>query len=122
MNRVFLNLLVVRSIDMDRMRVFYELIGLVFERHRHGNGEEHFAAELPGGMVFEIYPVREGDCPTTSLRIGFRVADCDGTVGRIEAAGHKVHSRPADSPWGRRAVVADPDGHKVEIVQAHSLV
>lgn len=30
-------------------------------------------------------------------------------------AGGKLLQQPQDSPWGRRAVLADPDGHRVEL-------
>lgn len=83
-------------------------------------GAEHFAAELSCGLVFEVYPLRDSGHPTTSLRIGFTVDSCDETVARISVAGHRIHSKPADTEWGRMAVAADPDGHKVEIVERRS--
>jgi predicted enzyme related to lactoylglutathione lyase len=44
------------------------------------------------------------------------VADVDDAVAGLGAAnGAKVVSAAKDSEWGRRAVVADPDGHRVEI-------
>jgi hypothetical protein len=33
-------------------------------------------------------------------------------------AGEKVVSPPQETEWGRRAVIADPDGHRVELVEA----
>jgi predicted enzyme related to lactoylglutathione lyase len=35
----------------------------------------------------------------------------------VQQLGAAVVSPPADSPWGLRAVLADPDGHRVEITE-----
>ncbi|RYD29752.1 MAG: glyoxalase/bleomycin resistance/dioxygenase family protein, partial [Verrucomicrobiaceae bacterium] len=39
-----LNLVVLRSRDMEHAADFYNRLGLEFSRHRHGKGPEHFAA------------------------------------------------------------------------------
>ena len=116
-SRPALNLVVIRSEDIDISREFYELLGLRFERHKHGEGSEHFAAE-EDGMVFEIYPLA-GEA-SAGARLGFQVSDVDGLVAALDEAGHPVVSRPKDSPWGRRAVLKDPDGHSVELCELAS--
>ncbi len=117
MNNITLNLVVLRSADASRAVTFYTRLGLQFSRHRHGQGPEHFAAELPGG-VFEIYPLAPGGAPTTGTRIGFRVASVDVALAALTDYPAAVISPAKDSEWGRRAVIADPDGHRVELVQA----
>lgn len=52
---VLLNLVVIRSADLDRSESFYRTLGLTFTRHRHGAGPEHLSCEL-GPLVFEVYP------------------------------------------------------------------
>ncbi|WP_425396656.1 VOC family protein [Aeoliella sp.] len=108
-----LNLVVIRSADLHRAETFYTALGLVFEKHRHGNGPEHLAAEHDG-MVFEVYPATESKA-TTATRIGFQVADVDQTIAKLESLGVETTQPPTDSPWGRRAVVRDFDGHAVEL-------
>jgi lactoylglutathione lyase len=110
-----LNLVVVRSWDMERLAEFYALLGLQMEKHRHGNGPEHFASELEGS-VFEIYPRQDETDSTAGVRIGFEVADVDAIVQMLADAGMRVLSVPRSSPWGRRAVLEDPDGHRVELL------
>jgi len=111
-----LNLLVIRSPDIDRSARFYELLGLVFTKHAHGTGPEHYAAEL-GSAVFEIYPRHEEKDSTSRARLGFRVANLDQTITALQQAGAKIVSAPKDTPFGRRAVVDDPDGHRIELTQ-----
>ena len=108
MNAARLNLIVLRVADIDRAADFYRLLGLTFSKHAHGSGPTHYAYET-AGFVFE--PV------SPSTRIGFAVSDVDDAATKLSAAaGAKLVSAAKDSEWGRRAVVADPDGHRVELV------
>jgi predicted enzyme related to lactoylglutathione lyase len=111
-----LNLLVIRSPDVDRSARFYELLGLVFTKHAHGTGPQHYAAEL-GSAVFEIYPRTDEKDSTSRTRLGFRVANVDQTITKLQQSGAKIISPPKDTSFGRRAVVDDPDGHRIELTQ-----
>ncbi|MEK0450952.1 MAG: hypothetical protein RL088_3220 [Verrucomicrobiota bacterium] len=115
-NILSLNLVVIRSPDAEQSAAFYRCLGLEFARHRHGNGPEHFAAELPGG-VFEIYPLSPDASPTSGTRIGFSVISVDRAIEAIIGYPNSVVSAPKESEWGRRAVVADPDGHRIELIE-----
>jgi predicted enzyme related to lactoylglutathione lyase len=109
------NLLVIRSPDIERAVTFYEALGLRFERHSHGKGPEHYASETRG-FVFEIYPQRDDESTTTNTRIGFNVVSVDDSLETLQKLSVSVVSPAKDSPWGRRAVVRDLDGHTVELV------
>ena len=108
-----LNLVVIRSKDIELAKAFYESIGLEFDRHKHGAGAEHFACEA-ASYVFEIYPAT--DQTSSGARLGFAVPAVDNTIEQLRSAGYEIVSEPKTSPWGRRAVVRDPDGHSVELV------
>jgi predicted enzyme related to lactoylglutathione lyase len=69
-------------------------------------------------IVFEIYPLEPGKTPTIDTRLGFAVASVDAATSRLAELGARVVSEPAGSAWGRRAVVADFDGHRVELTPA----
>lgn len=108
------NLIVLRSRDLDRAHSFYHALGLSFIRHSHGNGPIHLASES-AGQFFEIYPLTEEGAPTDATRVGFAVQSVDDTYASLLTAGGISVTPPRDSQWGRRAVVADPDGHRVEL-------
>ncbi len=110
-----LNLLVLRSPDIDRAAGFYRQMGLLFTKHAHGSGPEHYSS-MVNGMVFEIYPLGPKSGPTTGARIGFSVDSVDGVVSLLQEIGGVVVSAPQESEWGRRAVVKDFDGHVIELV------
>jgi lactoylglutathione lyase len=109
-----LSLLVLRSANINKSKRFYEQLGFVFEHHQHGKGTPHLAATM-AGFVFEIYPAQGMD--TSATRLGFAVEDVAQAIGGLVSVGGQVISQPRTSPWGLRAVVMDPDGHKVELME-----
>ncbi|WP_395740257.1 VOC family protein [Prosthecobacter sp.] len=118
MNQIAFNLVVLRTADLERASIFYECLGLRFIRHQHGTGPEHLAAEFDG-CVFELYPQAPDGASTRATRIGFRLSSLDAVItalGKVPDA--VIISPPQGSPWGLRAVVTDPDGHRIELVEA----
>lgn len=116
MSHVALNLVVLRSPDLRRATEFYSRLGLQFTRHQHGGGPEHFAAEV-GSSVFELYPLFPDGPSSLGTRIGFRVPSLESAIAALGEYPGCIISPPRNSEWGRRAVVADPDGHRVELLQ-----
>lgn len=116
MSDIQLNLVVIRASNLEQAAAFYRLLGIDFVKYRHGNGLEHFACDL-GTVVFEIYPRTSEADNTTATRLGFRVASVNETVTELEKRGVPIISPLKNSPWGWRAVVTDPDGHKVELTE-----
>jgi lactoylglutathione lyase len=110
-----LNLVVLRSSDLCRTAQFYAALGIQFARERHGAGPEHLAACL-GDIVLEFYP-QENGAVNVGVRVGFRVQSVSEAVRAIQETGGSVLTQARESTWGLRAVVADPDGHRVELVE-----
>lgn len=110
-----LNLIVLRARDPDAAARFYSALGLNFSKHRHGNGPEHYAHEM-GAVVLEIYPDATSG-PTQALRLGFAVEDVAATLALAIAAGATLTTPATESPWGLRAVITDPEGHRIELTQ-----
>jgi lactoylglutathione lyase len=117
MSDITLSLIVLRAPDLTRSAAFYSRLGMQFSQHRHGAGPEHFSAELAGGGVFELYPLNDG-APVVPARIGFRVPSVDLALAALKDYPEAVVSAARDSEWGRRAIVADPDGNRVELFQS----
>ncbi len=111
-----LNLVVIRSADLDRSARFFAAVGVRLAPERHGTGPKHLAGQA-GGAVLEVYP--SGDTGSTAgVRLGFRVPSLAGVLASLaEVEAVVVVSPPKKSPWGLRAVVTDPDGHRVELVE-----
>jgi lactoylglutathione lyase len=120
MTGIQLNLIVIRSLDLERSVNFYQMLGLSFIKHRHGSGLEHFSSQVEQ-LTFEIYPHTAKAESTTGTRLGFRVLDLDEIVIKLQQEGVSIILQPTSSEWGRRAVVIDPDRHRVELTQGKVL-
>lgn len=117
MPNILLNLIVIRSADIQQSLQFYRWLGLEFTQHQHGSGPEHYASAL-GELIFEIYPFTDQGQHTKATRIGFRVDGLNALIALLQEHKVTIISPPNNSPWGLRAVVDDPDGHRVELVEA----
>jgi len=71
--------------------------------------------------VFELYPLVEGSEHSRGARIGFSVEDVGTAFAEIVARGATAVRSPYESPWGRRAVVRDADGHAIELLAPGSV-
>ena len=100
----------------------YRTLGLVFTQEQHGTGPIHYSCEF-GGTVLEIYPGDEGRAPDRrnggATSLGFRVQSVNETLSALKLLGTPIITQPKDSQWGRRAVIADPDGRTIEISQTN---
>lgn len=76
MSNVSLSLLVLKTRQMEKLRIFYSDVGIKFDDEKHGTGPKHLAGKL-NETVFEIYPLADGDQTDSTTRIGFFVEDVD---------------------------------------------
>lgn len=111
-----LKLVVIRARDIDRLADFYTALGFHFTKHRHGKGPEHLSSTI-GETVFEIYPSQDEDENTTSTRLGFSVPSLPDALNQLRGMQATVLAEPSDTSFGRRAVVKDFEGHKVELYE-----
>ena len=109
-----LTLVVIRAQNIDRLVMFYSALGFRFTKHRHGKGPAHFSSTL-GDTVFEIYPASGPNESTVSTRLGFSVPSLSHALARLRGLAVEVLAEPSDSGYGRRAIVKDFEGHKVEL-------
>ncbi len=110
-----LKLLVIRTAQPAQVADFYRLLGFVFVYHQHGTSPYHYSAVLGKGIL-EIYPLANSQTmPDQHLRLGFQLDDFDATLEKLQANNITFVSPPQQTPFGLMAVVADPDGRKVEL-------
>jgi lactoylglutathione lyase len=113
---MMLSLVVIRAQDIDRLASFYAALGFQFTKHRHGKGPEHLSSTI-GETVFEIYPANGANESTVSTRLGFSVPSLTNALGQLRGIHATVLTEPSETPFGRRAVVKDFEGHKVELYE-----
>lgn len=116
-------LLVIRTNQLEKQKIFYESLGLVFQKEKHGKGLEHFSALINNqNIVFEIYPLPKNQpLPDTTTRLGFRVHDLEKTIEFILNIGGELKRKFRETEFGTLAVVKDFDGRSVEVYQKEML-
>jgi predicted enzyme related to lactoylglutathione lyase len=113
---VSLTLLVLKTRQVDRVRAFYETLGIAFTEEQHGTGPRHHAGRV-GDVVIEMYPLPDDGTFDTSTRLGFSVSDLPEAVQALHGLGSTVVKQPTQTAWGLQAVVKDSDGRSVELTQ-----
>ena len=111
-----ISLVVLRSTQPEATRRFYEALGLSFVDEQHGRGPVHVSATTPSGVVFELYPLANGEeleTGTRGVRLGLSLDGVDAAVEAAVLAGGHVISRD-----DVRALLEDPDGRKVEVTSS----
>jgi lactoylglutathione lyase len=112
--------LVLFAADLDRAVEFYEAIGLELEPEQHDEDDPvHFVTDLDGCHV-AIFPAEHpGAAPAArssgETMVGFRVPAVEVAVDAARELGAPILQEPDDYPWGRRALVEDPDGRRIEV-------
>jgi lactoylglutathione lyase len=108
---ISLEYIVLRCSDLESARRFYEALGLQFSREQHGNGPLHYSCHV-GQVVLELYPLTSRS--SSGLRLGLRVPSVRTIVEAMTSIGADVRT----TPDGASAVIRDPDGHEIAVVEA----
>jgi lactoylglutathione lyase len=100
---------------MHRLVEFYQLFGLKFEYHKHGDSPYHYSSTVDE-TVMEIYPLVKSQTEADkSLRLGFEIDNFDTTTELLKENNITFVSQPVQTAFGFMSVVVDPDGRKIEL-------
>lgn len=112
-----LTLLVLKTRQVEQLRIFYQALGIELAEEQHGKGPVHFAGRV-GDVVIEVYPLLDDSTQVdSSTRLGFAVENVADVVQALQGIGTKIVTSPRETAWGLQAVVKDPDGRSVELRQ-----
>ena len=114
-----LTLVVIRVAELEKSVEVYRALGLPLVKEQHGKSPEHYSATV-AETTLELYPLTSDSEKTRSTRLGFSVdhGRLDEVLSVVQSFGCLLILTPKESPWGRRAVIEDLDGHKVELIEA----
>ncbi|QDU86611.1 Glyoxalase-like domain protein [Planctomycetes bacterium Pla163] len=116
--------LILFSERVEALAAFYRALGLPLEPERHGDGPVHHTCSL-GPTHFAIFAARSASSvePAADHRgagaqfLGLTVDDLGAAFAVSREHGAEVVQEPKSYPWGRRALVRDPDGRVVELFE-----
>lgn len=112
---------IIVTADLEAAVAFYKAIsGLILEREQHGADDPvHYAVEADGCHVAIFGANHAGSAPAPrtagETMIGFEVSSVEASVDAARSLGASILQEPQDYPWGRRALIEDPDGRRVEV-------
>ena len=110
--------LILFTSNLQKAVAFYSAIGLVLEKEQHDDGPIHYVCDLKG-VHFALYEAKPGQAVKRGIGGGMQFGvQVDSLDEAVKACGAKTLIEPQSVPWGRRAVVEDPDGRPVELNQA----
>ena len=101
------------------MLEFYRIIGFQFKATKVDKGSEVYRA-VHNGVEFSLYSIKNVQkSQIPSLQLGFRITDLEKTTDSLRnIAGAMCILDPTDMPDGKKAIILDPDGHSIELVEA----
>ena len=120
MNITHVQLLSVPVTDQDRARDFYvDTLGLRLIADTPMGPDQRWVQVGPVGAATSITLVTWFDqMPAGSLSgLVLQTKDIDGDCERLRAAGVEL-TGPQDAPWGRQAILRDPDGNGLVLAAA----
>lgn len=108
--------------DLDRSIDFYSACLGFREQRRIDAGKFDEVVLAPGKQGASLILCRWKDeraveVGTANGPTGYFVADVDGIASRMSGRGARIMIGPVDYAGMRIAVLADPDGHQIELLQ-----
>jgi predicted enzyme related to lactoylglutathione lyase len=69
--------------------------------------------------VLALHPARKKSKLKTGsgILVGFEVSDLDSTMKSLKTKKVKLFKKPREEPFGKHAILQDPDGHLISIAQ-----
>jgi len=101
--------------DMERSVAFYrDVLGLKLLIH-----QDNWSQFDAGNILIGLHPDGEEVkvSPTTGMSIGIYVDDLDKAVAEIRRRLAKIAVGPRPEPFGRWALLFDPDGYSIQIIE-----
>jgi len=118
MSAHFISAILLYSPDAERLAGFYrDVLGIPLEAEQHGNAPPHYGCEL-GEIHFAIHPAKPGETHAAgAVRLAFEVFDLDEHMRQMDEHNVNVIARPQNMGPMKLAVIADPDGNKIEFTE-----
>jgi len=100
--------------DMKRSTKFYrDTLGMKLKKQ-----SKDWTEFSEGGTVLAIHPAgRKKIKQNNSMLVGFSVSDFEDVMGELKKKKAKFYKKPKQEPFGKHAIIQDPDGHLISIVQ-----
>ena len=69
------------------------------------------------GAVLALHPTRIKQKGFSNMLVGFNVSNLQSVCKKLEEKGVKFHKRITEESFGKHAIIEDPEGHLISIVE-----
>ena len=100
--------------DMKRSIKFYrDTLGMKLKER-----SKDWTEFSEGGTVLALHPASKKKIKkTNSMLVGFSVSDFDDIINGLKKKKVKFYKKAKVEPFGKHAIIQDPDGHLISIIQ-----
>jgi lactoylglutathione lyase len=104
--------------NMDNSTRFYKDVMNLPIKSQSKDWTEFFNRET----VLALHPARkgEGHTPQRNVLVGFMVNDLEAEVELLQKKNVKFFKRLRNEPFGKHAIIEDPDGHLISLAEIKS--
>ncbi len=108
----------VNTPNLENMVRFYEVLGCEFSKVKVNNGGDLFRSALEG-FELSLLSIKSAQMVgNPKVMMGFKVNNFESKIELlISIPGVIFILDPTDMPDGRKAIIQDPDGHTVELLE-----
>ena len=101
--------------DLEKSIVFYRDILELKIKNQSPDWVE-FQNEAQGA-VLALHPARIKQKGFSNILVGFNVSNLESVCKKLEEKGVKFHKRITEESFGKHAIIEDPEGHLISIVE-----
>ena len=101
--------------DLEKSIVFYRDILELKIKNQSPDWVE-FQNEVQGA-VLALHPARIKQKGFSNILVGFNVSNLESVCKKLEEKGVKFHKRITEESFGKHAIIEDPEGHLISIVE-----
>lgn len=69
------------------------------------------------GAVLALHPARIKQKGFSNMLVGFNVNNLESVCKKLEGKGVKFHKRITEESFGKHAIIEDPEGHLISVVE-----
>ena len=104
--------------DMDNSTRFYRDVMNLPIKSQSKDWTEFFSRET----VLALHPARKGQesLSQRNVLVGFMVNDLEAEVESLQKKNVKFFKKLRDEPFGKHAIIEDPDGHLISLAEIKS--
>jgi lactoylglutathione lyase len=104
--------------EMEKSLVFYkDILGLPIKSQ-----SEDWTEFFINGTILALHPAENKTKLKTgiSILVGFMVNDLETNVKKLKENKVKFYKEPKEEPFGKHAIIEDPDGHLISIAEINT--